>query len=401
VPRFDAGQGTIHGNVNISLSTKEPEMKTINVGLIGFGFIGKVHTIAYRAIPLCISRPAVTANLTALLRSQLETEREATQAAGYGLCTTSPDEFFAQPLQLVDICTPNNLHLEQCRRALEAGVAVYCEKPLAMSFEEARHLADLAKKAGVINQVAFVLRYVPAVRQMKALVEAGEIGEVLNFRGHMFHGSYLDPNRPMSWRLRQSESGGGVFADLGSHLVDLALYILGGVKTVRAQTRTLISERVIAKGGAEREKVDVDDWALCSLELASGASGVIEVTRMAAGASGQSGFEIYGNRGTVIYHESNPDSVRYYNLQKGEWINAPSYLPTPSGERPIDQIWPSAKYSQGMMTNAHLACEVDLLLNIAENKPSSNDFASAARVQQVVEAAYLSASQDGAVYKLA
>jgi predicted dehydrogenase len=106
-------------------------MKTINVGLIGFGFIGKVHTIAYRSMPLCLSQPSVTANLMALLRSRLDTEREAMQAAGFGRCTTAPDEFYARPLQLVDICTRNNLHLEQCRRAIEAGMAVYCEKPLS------------------------------------------------------------------------------------------------------------------------------------------------------------------------------------------------------------------------------------------------------------------------------
>lgn len=375
-------------------------MKTINVGLIGFGYIGKVHTIAYRDIPLCLSRPSVKANLTAVLRSQLDTEKEAMQAAGFEVCTTSPDEFFAQKLDVVDICTPNYLHLEQCRRALERGMAVYCEKPLAMSSEEARLMADLAEKAGVINQVAFVMRYLPAVRQMKTLVEAGEIGEVLNFRGHMFHSGYLDPNRPMSWRLRHSQSGGGVFADLGSHLVDLAMYILGGVRAVRAQTRTFISERPVTKGSLEREAVDVDDWALCTLELLSGATGVIEVTRMAAGASQESGFEIYGSRGALIYRESNPDSALYYNLSKGEWLSGLSHLPAPSGERPIEQIYPSSKYSQGMMTNAHLAAEADLLLNIAENKPSANNFRSAARVQQVVEAVYLSAKAGGEVYKL-
>ena len=93
-------------------------MKTINVGLIGFGYIGKVHTIAYRDIPLCISRPVVRANLSALLRSQLETDRAAMEEAGYQLCTTSPEEFFTQPLELVDICTPNNQHFQQCQRAL-------------------------------------------------------------------------------------------------------------------------------------------------------------------------------------------------------------------------------------------------------------------------------------------
>jgi len=375
-------------------------MKTINVGLIGFGYIGKVHTIAYRDIPLCIGRPEVRANMTALLRSQLGTEQASMDEAGYRLCTTSPDDFFSQPLGLVDICTPNHLHLEQCQRVLEAKLPVYCEKPLAMSFEQAHQLAELAEKAGVITQVAYVMRYLPAVRQMKALVEAGEIGEVLNFRGHMFHGSYLDPNRPMSWRLRKSESGGGAFMDLGAHLVDLAFYILGEVKSVSSQMRTFISQRYVVKGSDRWETVDVDDWALCTLELKNGATGVIEVTRMAAGASEESGFEIYGSKGALLYRESNPNTVRYYSMQKGEWISGPRDVPPVAGERPVDKIWPTSKYAQGMMTNAHMAAEYDLLLNIAENKSSLNDFRSASKIQQVVEAAYLSAGRGGERYRL-
>lgn len=375
-------------------------MKTINVGLIGFGFIGKVHNIAYRDIPLCIGHPEVRANMTALLRSQLGTEQAAMDEAGYRLCTTSPDDFFSQPLGLVDICTPNNLHLEQCQRALEAKLPVYCEKPLAMTFEQAHQLAELAEKTGVITQVAYVMRYLPAVRQMKALVDAGEIGEILSFRGHMFHGSYLDPNRPMSWRLRKSESGGGAFMDLGAHLVDLTFYILGEINSVSAQMRTFISQRYAARGSDRLEIVDVDDWALCSLELKSGGTGVVEVTRMAAGASQESGFEIYGSKGALVYRESDPDNVEYYSFRKGEWIHGPKDLPPVEGERPVDQIWPTSKYAQGMMTNAHMAAEYDLLLNIAENKFSLNDFRSASKIQQIVEAAYLSAKRGGERYRL-
>jgi len=375
-------------------------MKTINVGLIGLGFIGKVHTIAYKDIPLCINHPLVGANLSALLRSRLDTEQEATGGAGYGVTTTSPDEFFSQPLQLVDICTPNNLHLEQCQRAIAAGMSVYCEKPLAVSYEEALLLADLAEKAGVITQVAFVMRYLPAIKQMKALVAAGEIGEILNFRGHMFHGSYLDPNRLMSWRLKQSESGGGAFIDLGAHLVDMALYILGDIKSVRAQMHTFIQERFVDKKQEQREVVDVDDWTLCTLELKNGATGVIEVTRMAAGASEESSFEIYGTKGALIYREKEPNDVQYYSQPKGEWITGPTGLSPIEGERPLNIIYPGSKYSQGMMTNIHLASEYDLLLNIFEQKYSANDFRSASRVQQVIEAAYSSAKQDGLLYKL-
>jgi predicted dehydrogenase len=371
-------------------------MQTINVGIIGFGYIGKIHTLAYRDIPICLPKLAVSARLAALLRSTLDTEQDAMEEAGYGVCTTSPDEFFAQPLDLVDICTPNNLHLEQCRRALEAGLAVYCEKPLAVNYEQANTMAELAEKSGAITQVAFVLRYVPAIRQMKAMLEAGAIGEPLNFRGHMFHGSYLDPNRPMSWRLRAAESGGGAFIDLGAHLVDLALYFLGEARAVRAQMRTFIEKRRPSNLDVVRqETVDVDDWTLCSLELASGVVGVLEVTRMAAGASEASGFEIYGSQGALVYRESQPNTVRYHNLRTGQWIEGPGSLPAPAGERPVEQIWPSGKYSQGMMTNAHLAAQYDLLLNIAENKPGSNDFRSAAKVQQVLEAAYHSARRDG------
>ena len=375
-------------------------MRQINLGLIGFGYIGKIHTTAYKAIPLCIAQPLVRANLTGLLRSRLDTEIEAMDEAGYQVVTTSPDEFFAQPMEVVDICTPNDLHLDQCRRALETHLAVYCEKPLARTYEEARLLEELAESCGAITQVAYVMRYIPAIRQMKALIEAGEIGQVFNFRGHLFHGSYLNPNRPMSWRLRRAQSGGGAFMDLGAHLVDLTHYLLGRVAGVRADMRTLIGERFSSKPGDQKEKVDVDDWALATLELSSGAVGVIEVTRMAAGASQASGFEVYGSQGALIYAESQPETLRYYNLKRGEWVNGPAQVPASPGERPIETLWPSAKYSQGYMTNAHLAAQYDLLLNIAENKPSQVDFKAAARAQKVIEAAYLSAKRGGELYRL-
>lgn len=375
-------------------------MKQLNLGLIGFGYIGKLHTIAYKDIPLCISQPAVTANLAGLLRSRLDTEVEATQGAGYELVTTSPDEFYAQPMDVVDICTPNHLHLEQCQRALEAHLAVYCEKPLARTYEEAHILAELAEKHGAITQVAFTMRYIPAIRQMKALIEAGEIGRVLNFRGQKFHGGYLDPNRPISWRLSRAQSGGGVFMDLGAHLVDATHYLLGRVASVRADMRTFIGERFASKQGDRKETVDVDDWALAKVELSNGVVGVLEVTRMAAGAGRASGFEVYGSQGALIYDEASPESVRYFNLKRGEWINGPTGIPPVAGERPIEQLWPNSKYSQGSMVNSHMAAQYDLLLNVAENKPSQSDFKSAAAAQAVVEAAYVSAERGGSLYRL-
>jgi predicted dehydrogenase len=369
--------------------------ESLNIGLIGLGFIGKIHAAAYRNIPLCFSDPPVTANLAGVLRSGLETEVKLMEDFGFDIRTTDPEEFFNHSLDIVDICTPNVLHLEQVEQAVLRKQHIYCEKPLAMNFEEARVMAQMAREANILTHVAFVLRYVPAVRQMKALLEAGRIGEILNFRGHMFHSGYLDPNRPMSWRLRHSQSGGGVFADLGAHLIDLVHYLIGNVAWVQAATRTYISSRPTSPGATEHEKVDVDDWALCTMGLESGEMGVLEVTRMAAGAAEETALEIYGSQGALIFHISQPNLVRHYDLKSKQWGIGALDVPEFHLDRPLAQIWPSAKLSQGLMTDAHLASAYDFMLCVNEGKPSTIDFEAGLAAQEVLEAAYRSAARGG------
>jgi predicted dehydrogenase len=369
--------------------------KSLNVGLIGLGYIGKIHTTAYRNIPLCFSNPPVIAKLAAVLRSGLGTEVEMMEESRFGLRTTDAEEFFNQHLDIVDICTPNVLHMEQVEQAVRRKLHIYCEKPLAMSLKEAQTMTQIAKKAGVLTHVAFVLRYLPAIRQMKVLLEAGKIGEILNFRGHMYHSGYLDPERPMSWRLRHSQSGGGALADLGSHLIDLIHYLIGNVAWVQAETRTYISSRPISPGATECEEVDVDDWALCTMELERGAMGVLEVTRMAAGASEETALEIYGSQGALIFHISQPNFVRHYDLSQKKWSLGAIDVPESPAERPLGKIWPSGKYSQGMMTDVHLASAYDFLLCVAEGKSSSIDFEAGLATQEVLEAAYQSAARGG------
>jgi predicted dehydrogenase len=367
----------------------------LNVGLVGLGYIGKIHATAYKNIPLCFSEPPVTANLQAVLRSQLKTELALMDELGIELRTTDPQAFYAAPLDVVDICTPNVLHLDQATAAIQHNLPVYCEKPLAMDLAEARRMAAMAREAGVLTHVAFVLRYVPAVQQMKALLEADAIGEVLNFRAIMFHSSYLDPQRPMSWRLRDSDSGGGAFADLGAHLIDLTHYLLGSVQSVSAWMRTVIKERPKAKGSEERERVDVDDWAHCRLILEDGIPGHLEATRMAAGASEATVFEVYGRKGSLHFRIAEPSHVNFYDLETGRWNVGAIDAPEPSGERPLKELWPSGKYSQGLMTDAHLASAYDFLQCIVEGKPSNLGFDAGLAVQEVLEASYRSADRGG------
>jgi predicted dehydrogenase len=364
--------------------------KELNVGLIGLGYIGKVHTTAYRDIPICISQPLVLANLAAVLRSRLDTEQEAMRSAGFKVTTTNPDDFYAVPLDIVDVCSPNDLHLDQVSQALKRGLNVYCEKPLSRTLSEARTMADLAEKTGAKTHMAFTLRYIPAIRQMKSILYAGELGEVYHFRSHMFHGSYLDPNRPMSWRLRKTQSGGGAFMDLGAHLVDLTRYLIGDVAWVRAEMRTCIHERPAAPGGSRMENVDVDDWTLCTLGLTNGSTGTIEVTRMAAGAGEATRLEVYGSQGALSFDYRRPDSVSWYDIKRKQWSSGVFSLPPLPGERPIEQIWPGSKYSQGLMTNAHLASAYNFLLHVVDNGGSTIDFRAGLAVQEIVEAAYIS-----------
>ena len=370
-------------------------MKEINVGLVGFGFIGKVHTIAYRNLPLCFEKPSVRPRLTALLRSGNTPDGSGLPEELFNFVTTSSPEFFAQKIDLVDICTPNFLHAAQVRTALEANLPVYCEKPLADTLETARELTELAEKKGVMTHMAFMCRYYRAIRQMKAILNAGLIGDPIHFRAQKYHESYLDPARPMSWRLRRSQSGGGAMMDLGIHMVDLVHYLLGNVVSVRAEMQTVIEQRPSTKGSDKMERVDVDGWAQCILNLESGCTGSIEVTRMAAGAGESDMFEIYGTHGAVAYHHDHPEAALFYDMKKKQWINGTLDLPLVEGERPLSQIWPPNKFTQGEMTNRHMASIYDFLLDLVESKPSSMDFRAGLWAQEVTEATYLSAQRNG------
>ena len=318
----------------------------------------------------------------------------------FKLITNDPAEFFNQPLDFIDVCSPNDWHYTQVRAALQAGVPVYCEKPLARTLEEAEELAVLADKIGVLNQVALVNRFLPAIRQMKAVISSGLIGEILNFRAYKYHQSYLDPQRPMSWRLRQAESGGGAMMDLGIHLVDLVDYLLGGIERLRAEMRTFIKHRPTGANLGQLEPVDVDDWALTNLEASAGIPGTIEVSRIAAGSGEATAFEVYGSLGAVAFRHTDPDTALIYDLSRKIWMRGSLALPADVSERPLPLIYPSSKFSQGDMTNRHMASLYDFLLNLKENKPAAIDFNAAVKAQRAVEAAYQSAAQDGAWVKL-
>lgn len=366
----------------------------LRVGIIGFGYIGKVHAHCYHSLPHCFPETKIQAQIVSVLRSGLGRDAEFLRSLGRPLETTSKEEFLSQKLDLVDICSPNEFHYDQVKAALEKDLAIYCEKPLALNLDQARESALAAKRAGVLTHTAFTMRYVPAVQQAKAILAAGVLGEIYNFRIHYFHNSYMDPLRSMSWRLKKETSGGGALADLGIHMIDMVGHLLGDVEWVKCQTRTLITQRPLAAGSSQMADVDVDDWALCILGLTNKAEGSIEVTRMSGGLGDSCRVEIFGSQGSVEIDFSQSGSVRYYDQRRKQYQLGSEGFALPAGERPLSAVLPQHKHSLGWFKDAHLGSIHDFLLDIIENKQTSASFEAALKAQEILEAAYLSAGKD-------
>lgn len=372
----------------------------VRVGLIGLGFIGKIHAQAYRSIPFCYREPKVLAKVSAVLRTKTGGNQEFLETLGSPIVTTDENTFYDQNLDMVDICTPNALHMEQALTALNHKVHLYIEKPLGMNLAHARKIATAARKAGTCSHTAFMMRYFPGVRQAKAVIASGALGEIYNFRAQFFHNSYMDPQRPTSWRLQNALSGGGALTDLGVHIIDMMRYLLGEASWVQCRTRTFISQRPNLPDSTKLVPVDVDDWALCTVDLENGAQGCIEVTRLSGGLGNSTRIEIFGSQGSVVFDVDQPLRCEYYDQNSGQYYLGDLDFPTPKGESKIGDLWPLSKMSLGHFVNAHTACIYDFLQRIRSGKPSPLNFDDAVRTQGILEAAYLSASRDAEVIHL-
>jgi len=363
----------------------------LGAGILGFGFMGRMHAFCHAAIPHYYDPPPARTRLVAVATSREETARAAL-GAGFEFATTDWREVVERPgVDIVHICTPNALHAEQAIAALEAGRHVYCDKPLAATLEDAERIRDAAARSRGRFQVVFQYRFLPAVIRAKELVDEGFLGRVLRFRAEYLHSGYADPSRPMSWRLDRTLSGGGALYDLGSHVTDLMLYLLGPFASVSAALETFVKERPDARGRAVR--VEVDDAAYLTVRTRLGAVGTIEASRVATGSADDLRFEISGERGAIRF-----------SLMEPSWLEACDLsLPdTPHGGRrgytriECAQRYPGARLPSPRCAigweRAHVECLAAFLRSIASlgaPRPSAED---GLEVQRVLDAAQKSAA---------
>ncbi|MFB5190211.1 Gfo/Idh/MocA family protein [Alicyclobacillus fastidiosus] len=250
--------------------------ESIHMALHGYGYIGRLHVLASQLnAAAAVAAPRLVWD-AAVVRS-LDSEAAARAADHFSLVTDDLQALRHQPIDAIDIASPNAFHHAPFQLALDMGWGIYCEKPISHQLDEAQQMAQKVKEAGNVHQVALMYRFHPAVIEARDWLLSGQLGRALTFRAELLHGGYLNPSRTMSWRLQSGPSGGGAMMDLGIHLIDTLHTLLGRVESVTATTKTFVTRR---SGQSGDEAVDVDDWASATLQMASGAVGTVEVSRV-------------------------------------------------------------------------------------------------------------------------
>lgn len=274
----------------------------IGIGLLGYAFMGKAHTNAYKKIPYLIYPPPAVPRLVAIAGRNAEGVQAAATRYGYETWYTDWRKLLRDDrVQLFDNSGPNSAHADPCIAAARAGKHIFCEKPLARSAKEAAKILEAAQKAGVQHMAGFNYRFVPALRQARQWIEAGLLGEIFHFRAVYLQEWITDPNFGMTWRLDQAVAGSGALGDLGAHIIDLARWLVGEPAKVSAMTRTFVKQRPARDGSGQLIDVKVDDAFAALLEFENGALGTLEASRFCPGRKNAQKLEINGSKGSLIF----------------------------------------------------------------------------------------------------
>ena len=288
--------------------------KVYNVGMVGFGFIGKVHAYGHMNIPLYYDQKDFKSKITHICTSRQETAEKGCLQTGAEHAVTDYREITENPdIDIVDICTPNNLHLEAILSAIKNGKHIYCDKPITATYEEALQIKEALKDYKGISQMTLQNRFFPTTIRAKQLIEEGVIGDILEFRGSYLHSGSSDPNAPLKWKL-SSAAGGGVVADLGSHILDLMHSLLGDFSAISAATHIAYKERPSAEDKTKMVKVDAEDNMFVTVRLPNGANGCISASKIATGTEDEVSFEIYGSKGAIKLMPMDFHRLYYYDM---------------------------------------------------------------------------------------
>ena len=302
------------------------KIEEIGIGMLGYAFMGKAHSSAFRRIATLTSPPPLVPRLVAIAGRNGEAVAEAAHRYGYERSTTDWRDLVSDPaIGLFDNGGPNSLHAEPTIAAAEAGKHVLCEKPLGRDADESYEIWQRVAATGVKHLCAFNYRFVPAVRLARELIDAGELGEIRHFRSRYLQDWGDDPTLD-TWRFHPDEAGSGALGDLGAHVVDLARFLVGEISTVSGLARTFLPGR------------QVDDAIEAAVEFERGAVGTIEATRLALGRRNAFQWEINGSKGSLAFDLERLNELQVFRAD-GDRARGFKTVLVSEADHPFWELW--------------------------------------------------------------
>jgi predicted dehydrogenase len=362
-------------------------MAEVNVALIGYAFMGRAHSNAYRQVGPFLN-PRLTPRLKVLCGRDGKAVKAAAKTLGWEEAATDWREVVERPdIDIVDVSTPGDSHAEIAIAAAKAGKVVLCEKPLANNVKDAKAMLAAVKKAGVLNMVCHNYRRAPAVQLAKQLIANGDLGKIYHYRGTYLQDWILDPQLPLLWRFQKEKAGSGALGDIACHSIDLARFLVGEITEVAGALETFIKRRPLLDNPKKTGAVTVDDAALSLVRFANGAVGSIEGSRVAPGRKNYNRFEINGSKGTVAFDLERLNELEYYSTSDPGAVQGFRRIMVTEGAHHayVKGWWPPGHIIGYEHTFTHAV--YDLLEAMAGRKKTVKpDFEDGLRNQQVLEA---------------
>jgi predicted dehydrogenase len=362
--------------------------------MVGYGFMGRAHSNAYRKVnqffPVGI-RPVLKA-VSARTPGELRTF-----ADNWGWESTESDWrrlVERKDIDAIDICSPNDTHLDIALRAAAHGKMVLCEKPLAMDAAQGKKMVAAVEKAGVANMVWFNYRRVPAITLARQLVDEGRIGKVFHYRATYLQDWTISPDVPLGgralWRLDKAVAGSGVAGDLSTHNIDTAIWLNGSVASVCGMTETFVTERPVQGQPGKRRKVQIDDACTFLARFANGSNGTFEATRYARGRKNKNSFEINGEKGSIYFDLENMHQLQYFDHQDPPHVQGWRTILVTASEHPYMKRW----WVPGCVIgyeHTFINALADFLTGIETGEPARPTLRDALETQRVCDAVLRSA----------
>ncbi|QDU92885.1 Gfo/Idh/MocA family protein [Lignipirellula cremea] len=369
--------------------------KPLNIGMIGYGFMGRAHSNAYAKVSHFFPNTH-TPVLKALCARNAERGKEFADKWGYESVETDWRKLLERDdIDAVDICTPNNLHKEIAIAAAQAGKMILCEKPLAMDVAEGEQMCEAVEKAGVVNMVWYNYRRVPAVTLAKQLIDEGRLGRIFHYRANFLQDWTISADVPQGgeglWRLDAEAAGSGVTGDLLAHCIDTALWLNGGMKDVNAMTETFIKERTHQATG-EVTKVTIDDACAFMCHFNNGSLGLFESTRYARGHKALYTFEINGEHASISWDLHDLGRLNYFDHKDDSLVRGWHSVHVTDTDMPYMGNWWVPGLQIGY-EHSFVHQVADFLKSLETGEPAHPTFRDALETQKICDGVLKSAAE--------